>query len=90
MLGLLGGMLWSTALAANLVADAVPAPGGLGNGVSYNLGQAAVLISGLWGLLYWKEFADSKDKSRLFIWLAIPVFLVGLALIAVAPLGTHR
>ncbi|MEP7364347.1 MAG: GRP family sugar transporter [Acidobacteriota bacterium] len=90
LLGLFGGMLWCVGLAANLVAASVPPEVHVGPAVSYGLGQGAVMISTLWGLLYWKEFADSKDKSRLFIWLSIPVFVVGLALISVAPLYTRR
>ena len=90
LLGLFGGMLWCTGLAANLVAASVPPEVKVGPAVAYGLGQGAVVISALWGLLYWKEFADSKDKSRLFIWLSIPVFAVGLALISVAPLYTPK
>jgi len=90
LLGIAGGTLWCIGLAANLVASSVPPEVHVGPAVSYGLGQGAVLISTLWGLLYWKEFADSKDKSKLFIWLSIPVFVVGLALISVAPLYSPK
>jgi len=86
LLGVAGGLIWCVGLASNLVASSVPPEVHVGPAVSYGLGQGAVLISTLWGLLVWKEFADSKDKSRLFIWLSIPVFVVGLALISIAPL----
>lgn len=90
LVGLFGGLLWCVGLAAHLVAVSVPAEVNLGATASYGLGQGGVVLSALWGLLLWKEFADSKDKSRLFIWLSIPVFAVGLALITAAPLYTRK
>ncbi|MCC7233911.1 MAG: hypothetical protein IT163_01330 [Bryobacterales bacterium] len=90
LLGLLGGIVWCVGLAANLVASSVPPDVHVGPAVSYGLGQGAVMISTLWGLLVWKEFSDSQEKSRLFIWLSVPVFIVGLTLISVAPLYVRK
>lgn len=90
VLGLLGGAMWSAGLAAGLVAASVPPEISVGKGMDYGIGHASVAIAALCGLVFWKEFADSKDKSRLFIWLSVPVFLVGLALITVAPLYTRK
>lgn len=90
LLGLLGGIVWCVGLAANLVASSVPPDVHVGPAVSYGLGQGTVMISTLWGLLVWKEFSDSQEKSRLFIWLSVPVFIVGLTLISVAPLYVRK
>lgn len=90
LVGLLGGLIWCAGLAANLVAVSVPPEVTLGATASYGLGQGGVVVSALLGLLYWKEFADSKDKSRLFIWLSVPLFAVGLALVSVAPLYMRK
>ena len=86
LLGVLGGAVWATGLIANLVAAAAPKEVNVGPAVSYAVGQGATLISTLWGLLVWKEFAGAKSKTRLLIALTLVLFVAGLAMVAAAPL----
>jgi len=85
-LGILGGAIWSAGLVSNLAAASAPASVNLGPAVSYALGQGATLISTLWGLLLWKEFAGASPavKGRLAVMLLL--FAGGLAMVSVAPL----
>ena len=58
----------------------------VGPAISLALGQGATMVSALWGLLVWKEFAgaDSRIKSLLVIMFVL--FIAGLGMISVAPL----
>jgi len=86
LLGLLGGIIWSIGLVANLVAAATPKSINVGPAVSYAIGQGATLVSTLWGLLYWKEFKNPSGKTKRQLALMLTLFVIGLGLIAVAPL----
>jgi len=86
LLGLLGGMLWSTGAIANLVAARAEGPALVGPAVSYAMGQGATLISALWGLIVWKEFAGAEGSVRTNIAIMLVLFVVGLAAVSVAPL----
>jgi glucose uptake protein len=44
------------------------------------------MISALWGLLVWKEFAGATPKVRQLIIAMMVLFLAGLTMVAVAPL----
>ncbi len=50
------------------------------------VGQGAVLVSTLWGLLYWKEFKGANKQVMRMMAVMIALFVVGLGLISVAPL----
>ncbi len=86
LLGLAGGMIWSIGAVANFAAAGAPPEVQVGPAISYAIGQGAVLVSTLWGLLYWKEFAGAPPGAIKRIALTIGLFVVGLGLIAVAPL----
>jgi glucose uptake protein len=85
MLGLLGGMLWWTGAITNFVAASAP-EAQVGPAVSYALGQGATLISALWGLLVWKEFAGATSQVRLLLVVMLILFAAGLGMVSVAPL----
>lgn len=86
-LGILGGILWMAGACANFAAAAATGEAKVGPAVSYALGQGATLISLLWGLIVWKEFAGaSASVNRLLILMSL-LFLAGLALVAIAPLN---
>jgi len=85
LLGWLGGMIWMTGGMANFVASSAPATVQVGPATSYAIGQGATMVSALWGLLVWKEFAGSDSKIKLLLLLMFVLFLCGLALVAVAP-----
>jgi len=79
MTGLLGGMIWGTGNALNLIAA-----GKAGAAISYGLGQGATLIAALWGVFVWKEFKGASarvNQGLLFMFLC---FIVGLLLIIYA------
>ena len=90
LLGILGGLIWCAGAVANFVAASAPQEVQVGPAVSYAIGQGATMVSALWGLLVWKEFAgaDAKVKSLLIIMFVL--FLTGLGLVSVAPLFAAR
>jgi glucose uptake protein len=79
----LGGLIWCTGTTFNFVASHAQL---IGPAISYALGQGATMISAIWGVFIWKEFAKAPAASRRFIPLMFAFFLIGLAAIAVAPL----
>jgi glucose uptake protein len=58
-LGLLGGAVWATGTASNLVAG-----NSVGFAVSYAIGQSAPLVASLWGIFVWKEFAGASAAAK--------------------------
>ena len=86
ILGVLGGMIWFAGMMANLAASVAPKSVNVGPAVSYALGQGATLISAFWGLFVWREFRDAPAQVKLLLYVMITLFIVGLALISLAPL----
>jgi glucose uptake protein len=86
LLGLAGGVIWMAGTVANFVAASAPEKVNVGPAVSYAIGQGATLVSALWGLLVWKEFAGAEGKVRIYIMLMLAFFVGGLALVSIAPL----
>jgi len=82
-IGLLGGAIWSTGMVLNLVAGAAHA---VGPAVSYAIGQGATLISALWGVFVWREFAQAPAGARRLLPWMFACFVVGLCTVALAPL----
>jgi glucose uptake protein len=85
LLGVLGGVLWFTGAISNFVAARAEGPALVGPAVSYAMGQGATLITALWGLIVWKEFAGAEGKVRVQLAVMLVLFVVGLAAVAVAP-----
>lgn len=85
-LGLLGGMIWCAGAVANFAASSAPQEAHVGPAVSYALGQGATMISALWGVLVWKEFAGAGPRAKLYLAVMFLLFLGGLGMISVAPL----
>jgi glucose uptake protein len=84
-LGWLGGILWMTGGLANFVASSAPANVQVGPATSYAIGQGATMVSALWGLFVWKEFAGADHRVKLLLVLMFVLFLCGLSMVAVAP-----
>jgi glucose uptake protein len=81
--GIVGGLVWCTGAVASFVASRA---GAVGPAVSYAIGQGATMVSAVWGVVIWKEFASAPQTSkRLIPWMFF-FFLTGLGAIAVAPL----
>jgi glucose uptake protein len=81
--GLLGGVVWCTGTILNFVASHAHI---VGPAVSYAIGQGAKLVSALWGVFVWREFEHAPAAARRMLWPMFGLFVVGLSLIAVAPL----
>jgi glucose uptake protein len=90
LLGILGGMIWCVGAVANFVAASAPQEVQVGPAVSYAIGQGATMVSALWGLLVWKEFAGADAKVKALLVLMFVLFAVGLGLVSVAPLFVSR
>jgi glucose uptake protein len=80
--GILGGMIWCTGAVLNFAASHAHI---IGPAVSYAIGQGATMISAIWGVFVWKEFASAPPSARRLIPLMFVFFLVGLGAVAVAP-----
>ena len=87
--GLLGGLIWTTGTISNFVASSAPSSVNVGPAISYALGQGATLISALWGLLVWREFKGAKPGVVVRLVVMLALYVVGLALISIAPLHGH-
>lgn len=85
-LGVIGGMIWCTGAISNFVAASAPPEVNVGPAISYAIGQGATMVSALWGLLVWKEFAGADTRTRALISLMLVLFVSGLAMLSVAPL----
>jgi len=80
--GILGGIVWCTGAVLNFVASHAHI---IGPAVSYAIGQGATMISAIWGVFVWKEFASAPPVARKLIPLMFIFFVVGLCAVAVAP-----
>lgn len=85
-LGIAGGVIWCTGAIANFVAASAPNKVQVGPAISYAIGQGATMVSALWGVLVWKEFAGARTNVRVLLTLMFVLFLAGLMLVAIAPL----
>ena len=84
--GILGGIIWCTGAVFNFVASHAQI---IGPAVSYAIGQGATMVSAIWGVFVWREFANAPVTSRRLIPLMFLFFVAGLAAVAVAPILGH-
>ena len=85
-LGWLGGAIWCTGTISNFVAASAPEEVHVGPAISYALGQGATMVSALWGLLVWKEFAGADMRVKSLVVIMLALFVCGLTMVSVAPL----
>jgi len=90
LLGIVGGLIWATGTIANFVAASSPESVQVGPAISYAIGQGATMVSALWGLLVWKEFAGAVPRVRLLVAVMLILFVCGLGLVSMAPLYAQR
>ena len=74
--GALGGAIWSLGTLISFVAAGAASPA-----IAYALGQGATLVSALWGILIWKEFAGAPRKSAVLNFAMFVLFVAGLAVL---------
>src|SRR5882724_186977 len=83
LMGLLGGAIWCTGLVFNFMASHSRI---VGPAVSYAIGQGATMVSAIWGVFVWHEFATAPTSAKKILPYMFFCFVVGLAMIAIAPL----
>ena len=90
LLGVAGGILWCAGTIANFVGSSAPESVQVGPAISLALGQGAAMVSALWGLLLWKEFAGADSRVKALLLIMFVLFIAGLAMVSVAPLYAPR
>ncbi len=80
--GILGGAIWGVGTVSNFVASYAQM---VGPATSYALGQGATMVSAVWGVFVWKEFAGAGRDARRLLALMFACFIIGLGCIALAP-----
>jgi glucose uptake protein len=81
--GWFGGAVWCTGMVLNFVASRANI---VGPAVSYAIGQGATMVSAIWGVFVWREFAEAPSTAKRILPYMFLCFAGGLILIAVAPL----
>ena len=84
--GLFGGAIWCIGGVANFVASVAHLAKPIGPAVSYSIGQGATMISALWGVFIWHEFAGAPRPAKILLVFMFVFFLLGLCAVALAPL----
>jgi glucose uptake protein len=85
LLGLLGGVVWCLGTVLSLVAANAHI---VGPAVSYAIGQGCTMISALWGVFIWREFAGAPARARTQLGWMFLLFVTGLAAVALAPIAS--
>ena len=83
IVGIVGGAIWGTGMTFSLVAGTTHY---VGPAVSYAIGQGATMVSAAWGVFVWREFATAPGSARKLLALMFALFLIGLGMVAAAPL----
>ena len=76
LVGMLGGCIWGMGTLLSFVSAGAASPA-----IAYALGQGATLVSALWGILIWKEFAGAPKKATYLNVAMIVLFIAGLAVL---------
>ena len=79
LVGVLGGCIWGLGTLLSFVSG-----GAAGPAISYALGQGATLVSALWGILVWREFAGAPKKSTILNAAMLVLFVAGLVCLVAA------
>jgi len=81
--GLLGGIIWGIGMIFNFAASYAQM---VGPATAYALGQGATMVSAIWGVFVWREFAGAPPAAQRLLALMFLCFLVGLSGVALAPI----
>jgi glucose uptake protein len=79
LIGLLGGVIWGIGMSLNILASDKA-----GTAVAYGLGQGATLVSAIWGVFIWKEFAKAPKGTNILLVAMFLLFVAGLSLIIIS------
>lgn len=88
--GLLGGVLWYIALITSLVAARAEGHAQVQPFLVYGLGQLAIVIAALWGILRWKEFSDADSRVKIEIALMFVLLIAGIGLTSGALVSVNQ
>ncbi len=80
--GILGGFIWGIGTTSNFVTSYAQM---VGPATSYALGQGATMVSAMWGVFVWKEFAGAGPDAKRLLALMFVFFIAGLTCVALAP-----
>jgi glucose uptake protein len=80
--GIAGGIIWCTGTTLNFTASHAQI---IGPAISYAIGQGATMVSAVWGVFVWKEFAAAPASARKLLPAMFFLFVAGLVAIAIAP-----
>ena len=83
-LGLLGGMLWTAAVLAGLVAGEAESAR-VSPAVAYAFTHGGPVLAALLGLTVWRELPGSTMRVKMMLAAMLVLFLAGLLLLALAP-----
>lgn len=76
-----GAFVWMVGLVFYLVVAAQPQ---FSVAVAYTMGQCATMVSAIWGVFVWKEFAGAARISYLFLLSMFVFFVIGIIFLAQA------
>jgi glucose uptake protein len=88
--GLVGGIVWGIGTLSSFVAASAPKTLQVGPAISYALGQGSTMVGAFWGVVVWKEFAGGGLTVKRLIALMFLLFVIGLAVVSIAPLYAAR
>ncbi|HWB85686.1 MAG TPA: hypothetical protein VG675_16195 [Bryobacteraceae bacterium] len=86
LLGMFGGALWICGMVASYAAMSAPDGHQIGAAAGYAVLQGSAVISALWGIFAWKEFAGADSRIKAFAVLTLVLFGCGLGLVSLAPI----
>lgn len=89
-LGIGGGIVWAIGAITNFAAASAPEEVNVGPAISLAIGQCATLITVLWGLLLWKEFAGTGAKVKRLVAAMLVLFAAGLLCLSLSPIFAAR
>ena len=84
-LGWLGGILWAAGAAASYVLAGSTAGAAVGAMAVAGFTHSPAILAMLLGLLIWREFQGSGDRTRALLWGVVVLYAAGVAMIALAP-----
>jgi glucose uptake protein len=87
--GIIGGVVWAIGTLSSFVAASAPRELQVGPAISYALGQGSTMVGAFWGVVVWKEFTGGTLPVRRLIAFMFALFIVGLAVVSIAPLYAH-
>jgi len=84
-LGWLGGALWAAGALASFIVVSTPSGIAAGAVAVTAFSQSPAILAILLGMLAWREFKGSSERSRSLLWGVVVLYAAGIAMITLAP-----